>query len=460
MAVSGEQMDNLEQGMDDGPKRSMDTPLLSGALVVAGGMLAYFFFGKDSAVVESEPPMIVEATPEEEQIQAVIASDSVSDELLTRARLAVQSGMLVEPSSNNALYYYSLYLEQNPENAEAVAELNEAVSEIGTQIATAVADRDWQRGAFLAEQINNAGVTSSAVDAYRSDLESFRESQGNEAIAAARRGAEGEANRILDGLAGLPRAEPAALLETRSAVRDALVAYRVEQQAAAEAAAARRARQQREQQQQAAAARARSETAAPPATSSAAVVDPLAGVRTALREGTLTGSSGAIAQLRDIPVNTEGRDQVQAQLVALLGTEARDAASRGDLASAESLQGEIASLDPDAAANVQTAIDRAFIELAVAETVSAATLRRVRAVAPVYPRTALRRGLNGRLKIEFTEATDGTTRDIEVVESSAASGVFDRSAIRAVSEWRYEPREVRGQAVAQRVYAYLDYNLE
>ncbi|MEL7310974.1 MAG: energy transducer TonB [Pseudomonadota bacterium] len=456
--MSGEHMDNLEQGMDDEPKRSMDTPLLIAALLIAGAMLAYFFFGKDSAVVESEPPMIVEATPEEEQIQAVIASDSVSDELLTRARLAVQSGMLVEPSSNNALYYYSLYLEQNPDNADAEAELAAAVSEIGELVATAVAEREWQRAAFLSEQISNAGVTSSAVDAYRSDLEQFREAQGAAAIAAARRGAESDANEILDALAELPRAEPAALLETRSAVRDALVAYRVDQQAAAEAAAARRERQQRERQQ--AAAQARSQQATPPPATASASVDPLSGVRSALRDGSLTGPSGAIAQLSDVPADADGRGEVQAQLVALLGTEARNAAGTGDLALAESLQGEVAALDAAAASNLQATIDRAYIDLATAETVSAATLRRTQAVAPVYPRTALRRGLNGRLKVEFTVAADGTTRDIEVVETSASSNVFDRSAIRAVSEWRYEPREVRGQAVAQRVYAYLDYNLE
>ncbi|MEN0044135.1 MAG: energy transducer TonB, partial [Pseudomonadota bacterium] len=76
-----------------------------------------------------------------------------------------------------------------------------------------------------------------------------------------------------------------------------------------------------------------------------------------------------------------------------------------------------------------------------------------------YPRRALQRGVNGRVKVEFTVGTDGKTREIEVVESSSGS-LFDRSALRAISEWEYEPRLVRGQAVAQRVYAYLDYNLE
>ena len=94
-----------------------------------------------------------------------------------------------------------------------------------------------------------------------------------------------------------------------------------------------------------------------------------------------------------------------------------------------------------------------------AETVSAATLRRTKAVAPVYPRRALQRNITGRVKVEFTVGVDGRTREIEVVESNQG-GLFDRSALRAISEWEYEPRVVRGQPVAQRVDAYLDYNLE
>lgn len=452
MSVTGEQMEDLEQFDVDQPKRSFDTPLLIAALVVAGAMLAYFFLGKDSAVIESAPPAIVEATPEEEQIQAVIASESVADELLTRARLAVESGMLAEPSSSNALYYYSLYLEQNPEDAEAAQELSSAADAVGQQVAAAVGSRDWDRATFLVEQIRNAGADSSAVEAFRSDLEAYRVEQADVALAAARRGDEAGANAALDDLAGLPRAEATVLLETRSAVRDALVAYRVEQQAAAEAAAAAR----RAEQQRAAAARTR--TAQQPAAAQVQT-DPLAEVRSAIQSGQLTGEAGAIALFEAVPASVDGRAEVQSDLAGAIADLARNAAAAGDLREAERLQGQVANFDSAEASALQETIDRAYIELAVAETVSAATLRRTRAVAPVYPQRAVRRGITGRVKVEFTVAVDGSTRDIEVVESSSG-GVFDRASIRAISEWRYEPREVRGQAVAQRVYAYLDYNLE
>ena len=150
---------------------------------------------------------------------------------------------------------------------------------------------------------------------------------------------------------------------------------------------------------------------------------------------------------------------MQNDLAGALANVARDAAAAGDLREAERLQGQVANFDSAQAGALQEAIDQAYIELAVSETVAAATLRRTRAVAPIYPQRAVRRGITGRVKVEFTVAVDGSTRDIEVVESSSG-GVFARASIRAISEWRYEPRQVRGQAVAQRVYAYLDYNLE
>lgn len=462
MVASSEQMDSPEQLTDEISGRSWDTPLLIGALLLAGGMLAYFFLGKDSAVVESPTAAIIEETPEQAQIQAVIATESVSDELLSRARLAAQSGMLVEPSGSNALYFYSVYVEQNPEDATAEAEFETIAADIGQLVAEATGARDWRRAAFLVEQLTVAGAGVSAVEAYRSDLESYRTSQSEAALNAARLGDEARANSILEELSALPRAESAQLLETRSAVRDALVAYRVEQQAAAEAVAA--AARRRAQQQQAAAATG--STSSGPTTASRpssapvqAGPDPLQPVRDAVAAGQFTGSSGAIALLDSVPSGTAGREQLAGEVASALGTAISNNADSGEPVAAERLLNQLAQIDAPRAQSLQAVVDRAYIEQAVAGTVSAATLRRIQAAAPVYPRSALRRNLSGRLKVEFTVDVDGSTRDIEVVES-AAGGVFDRSAMRAVSDWRYEPREVRGQLVAQRVYAYLDYSLE
>ena len=71
----------------------------------------------------------------------------------------------------------------------------------------------------------------------------------------------------------------------------------------------------------------------------------------------------------------------------------------------------------------------------------------------------MRRNLEGEVALEYTVDATGKTRDI-VVTNSTAGSVFDRSAIRAVSQWEYEPRELRGRTVPQRVYARVNYSLE
>jgi bla regulator protein BlaR1 len=67
-------------------------------------------------------------------------------------------------------------------------------------------------------------------------------------------------------------------------------------------------------------------------------------------------------------------------------------------------------------------------------------------IAPVYPVRAAARGLEGYVILKFTVAADGTTEDIEVVESS--SSLFDQTAIESAQHYRYKPRIVNGTPTA------------
>ena len=58
--------------------------------------------------------------------------------------------------------------------------------------------------------------------------------------------------------------------------------------------------------------------------------------------------------------------------------------------------------------------------------------------APTYPRNALRMGREGYVLIEFDVDTDGSVLDPYVVESEP-TGVFERSAIKAVRKWLFSP---------------------
>lgn len=66
-------------------------------------------------------------------------------------------------------------------------------------------------------------------------------------------------------------------------------------------------------------------------------------------------------------------------------------------------------------------------------------------VAPVYPRRAASRGLEGHVIVEFTVTPTGTTKDIEVVEST--SSLFEKAAVDAAAKFKYKPRVIDGEPV-------------
>jgi len=78
---------------------------------------------------------------------------------------------------------------------------------------------------------------------------------------------------------------------------------------------------------------------------------------------------------------------------------------------------------------------------------------------PAYPPEAFRDGVGGWVEVEFTVSERGTTGDIVVV-AGEPRGVFDAAATGAVASWRYLPRIVNGQPVAQRTSVSLRFSVE
>lgn len=447
----------------DSEKRSFDIPILIIALVAIAAMAGWFFFGSDDQVIEDVSVTEIEVT-EEQQVLEAVAADTPDSELLSRARLAAESGMLVEPAGTNALYYYSLFLEQQPDDDSVASEIELLVDRIAANADQAVVAGDYRQAAFLIDQIRNAGLSHPALTDFPVRIQEIAASTRELALAAAQRGDEAAANRSLASFEALPGIDAEALLTLRSEVRDALSAKRLAD-AAAEQERRARAAQAAAERQSAAASTEQANGSSPSAAASRASADaPLADERAAERinEALANGDySTAVSTWLALPESDANKASLRGLLSAQLASSVTGLADAGQLADAEAALASWRAVtgDPSAEATLQSAIDQAYIKSAVAETVSAGTLRRVRALAPVYPRMAIRRNLSGRLKVEFTILEDGSTSDIEVVET-VYDGIFDRSAIRAVSGWQYEPRQVRNQTVAQRVYAFVDYNLE
>lgn len=67
-------------------------------------------------------------------------------------------------------------------------------------------------------------------------------------------------------------------------------------------------------------------------------------------------------------------------------------------------------------------------------------------VAPVYPRRAQTRGIEGYVILEFIVTKTGAVADPVVIESKPP-GMFDRAAINAALKFKYKPKVVNGEPI-------------
>jgi protein TonB len=66
-------------------------------------------------------------------------------------------------------------------------------------------------------------------------------------------------------------------------------------------------------------------------------------------------------------------------------------------------------------------------------------------VAPLYPRRAQTRGLEGQCLIEFTVSTTGAVKDARAIECT--SSLFEKASINAALKFKYKPRVEDGVAL-------------
>ncbi len=78
-------------------------------------------------------------------------------------------------------------------------------------------------------------------------------------------------------------------------------------------------------------------------------------------------------------------------------------------------------------------------------------------VAPVYPRRAQQRGIEGTCLVEYTVTTLGTVENPLVVECS--SSLFERASLNAALKFKYKPRVVDGEPIpvagVQNLFTYV-----
>jgi len=96
---------------------------------------------------------------------------------------------------------------------------------------------------------------------------------------------------------------------------------------------------------------------------------------------------------------------------------------------------------------------------AVASPSAVSSLKRVKYVAPKYPRAAQRRNLSGWVDVVFTVSTDGSVKDIEI-RNSEPGDTFVNAATKAVEKWQFEPVVENGAFVEKLVGVRMMFALE
>ncbi|WP_158100635.1 energy transducer TonB [Neiella marina] len=80
-------------------------------------------------------------------------------------------------------------------------------------------------------------------------------------------------------------------------------------------------------------------------------------------------------------------------------------------------------------------------------------------VEPKYPIKQATAGITGYVIMQFSILADGSTGDIEVIESQPKRA-FERAAMRALKKWKYRPKLVDGKSVIQQgLKVRLDFDL-
>ncbi len=114
-------------------------------------------------------------------------------------------------------------------------------------------------------------------------------------------------------------------------------------------------------------------------------------------------------------------------------------------------EAELVGVDATGVKFARDALLNHLIASEAAKPLPASALKVANYVAPEYPQRALERRIEGWVDIEFTVATDGSTRDVRVADASSEN-YFRREAIEAVERWTFEPRIFMGRAIEQRSY--------
>jgi protein TonB len=83
--------------------------------------------------------------------------------------------------------------------------------------------------------------------------------------------------------------------------------------------------------------------------------------------------------------------------------------------------------------------------------------RVIKRVNPDYPEELRRKKISGAVAVEFVVSENGKPEELTVKHSS--NHIFDRLAVDAVKQWRFEPARVDGKPAPVHVSVEINFNL-
>jgi TonB family protein len=440
-------------------------PYLGKALAAGAGVLAA---AVAFAIWWQSRDQVLPATLQTTHVAETSIEDQVKSKLGS-AQIAYLSGRLIDPRGDNALQYYRDVLTLDAKNADAKAGTQKVIDTLEQRVAKALEERNAARVVSAWAALQRAAPNHPRLDTLRAQLLALsRTAPKTQATVAnsvspvaetgtqpgatitSSAGSDTSPSTSTARNAGVPapassEAERLAAAAAERELSDAIARELAEQEAAANAPAA----------EQVAEANGAGAPAAEPQGPSLA--EQVAAVSALRERGALISPAGnnafdSVMSLRERYPEAEEVRGEQQRLSFILLDRARTALAASNIDEAATLIGRANSLTPDLQA-VRTLQEQLFIAQEQRDfsrnVAQAASLKRVREVAPVYPRDAQRAGTEGWVQVEFTISPDGSTQDLQV-RDSAPKEVFDKAALDSVSKWRFEPIRKDGAPVAQR----------
>ncbi len=119
----------------------------------------------------------------------------------------------------------------------------------------------------------------------------------------------------------------------------------------------------------------------------------------------------------------------------------------------------LSGLEIPAMTAVQDVLGTPYLGAEPVSQLSDGGLRILNRIPPLYPARALLRRTEGWVHLQLTIDADGLVEDAQVLDASP-EGVFEKSALKAVRRWRFEPSSTGGRNEPVRVTQKIEFKLE